>query len=146
MSCLSPRCSHCRPGGPLVRAGPHSSADKLVGLVSWGFGCADPNFPGVYTRISAYYEEFLKPNICEYSRSPPSYLNCDDSGDTGPPTAAPVAIPEGLLSIFIDPDPFSPEDLGWELSAVHGESARLPRSAPSRRRLLTTLGTHDARD
>nr|CAA45714.1 put. trypsin [Aedes aegypti]prf//2211307A early trypsin [Aedes aegypti] len=33
-------------GGPLV------SGDKLVGVVSWGKGCALPNLPGVYARVS----------------------------------------------------------------------------------------------
>ncbi|XP_013190337.1 trypsin-1 [Amyelois transitella] len=35
-------------GGPLV------AKDHLVGLVSWGEGCADSVYPGVYTRISEY--------------------------------------------------------------------------------------------
>ncbi|XP_031836778.1 trypsin-7-like [Nomia melanderi] len=33
-------------GGPMVQH------DKLIGIVSWGIGCARPSFPGVYTRIT----------------------------------------------------------------------------------------------
>lgn len=35
-------------GGPIV-----DSSKTLVGLVSWGQGCAEPNAPGVYTRVGA---------------------------------------------------------------------------------------------
>lgn len=33
-------------GGPLV----HNH--KLVGIVSWGYNCADPHYPGVYTNVA----------------------------------------------------------------------------------------------
>jgi len=32
-------------GGPLVADG------QIVGIVPWGFGCAEPNYPGVYSNI-----------------------------------------------------------------------------------------------
>nr|AAD31268.1 trypsinogen RdoT2 precursor [Rhyzopertha dominica] len=41
-------------GGPLV------ADDVLVGLVSWGYGCARPNYPGVYTRVPALVNGYLK--------------------------------------------------------------------------------------
>lgn len=40
-------------GGPLTRAAP-SGARILVGIVSTGVGCANPGYPGLYTRVSAY--------------------------------------------------------------------------------------------
>lgn len=39
-------------GGPLYMT--IGGEKKQVGLVSWGIGCARPNAPGVYTRISNY--------------------------------------------------------------------------------------------
>ena len=40
-------------GGPLILKGSRPANDKLVGIVSWGFGCADPSFPGVYASVAA---------------------------------------------------------------------------------------------
>ncbi|MHA6805270.1 S1 family peptidase [Salinifilum ghardaiensis] len=40
-------------GGPLV------AGDRLVGIVSWGNGCARPGSPGVYTRTAAYQQDVV---------------------------------------------------------------------------------------
>ena len=38
-------------GGPLLA--PRQGDFVLAGITSWGAGCADPDFPGVYTRVGA---------------------------------------------------------------------------------------------
>ena len=39
-------------GGPLIVKGSNFTCNVLVGVVSWGYGCADPNYPGVYAHVS----------------------------------------------------------------------------------------------
>ncbi len=42
-------------GGPLVGAAADGTR-KLIGIVSWGQGCAEPDFYGVYGRVSAFHD------------------------------------------------------------------------------------------
>ncbi|XP_022090500.1 trypsin alpha-3-like [Acanthaster planci] len=42
-------------GGPIVSnfdENRYVNSTTLEGIVSWGYGCADPRYPGVYTRVS----------------------------------------------------------------------------------------------
>ena len=43
-------------GGPLMVRHGDSSRYVQIGVVSWGKGCAKPDFPGVYTRVSSYID------------------------------------------------------------------------------------------
>jgi trypsin len=42
-------------GGPLV------IDNVLAGIVSWGYGCGDESYPGVYSNVSVL-SEFIKKN------------------------------------------------------------------------------------
>nr|NP_001090463.1 epidermis specific serine protease S homeolog precursor [Xenopus laevis]AAH83024.1 Prss27 protein [Xenopus laevis] len=47
-------------GGPLVFN--VNNVWLQLGIVSWGFGCAEPDRPGVYTKVQ-FYQDWLKTNV-----------------------------------------------------------------------------------
>ena len=49
LRCLNKNKSQGDSGGPLY----DDDNNALVGIVSWGFGCADPQYPGVYAQVSS---------------------------------------------------------------------------------------------
>lgn len=49
-------------GGPLNCLNPSTKNWELCGIVSWGAECADPELPGVYTRVTKYLS-WIRNNI-----------------------------------------------------------------------------------
>lgn len=58
-------------GGPLVLFDSESQSWRQAGITSWGFGCAEINSYGVYTRLS-YYTNFISEHLCSPSQLPSS--------------------------------------------------------------------------
>jgi trypsin len=101
-------------GGPLILAESNKS-DLLVGVTSWGYGCADPDFPGIYSRTS-FDPDWIDFNVCLYSNNTaPSDFLCDNSTMTHDD--------EPFLTLEIMFDEY-PEEVGWALmsSGVASES------------------------
>jgi secreted trypsin-like serine protease len=108
-------------GGPLVSFNSGEDQHELIGLVSWGDGCAEPGKYGVYTRISAYRDW-----IDEQSQSVQTYERSEVVRNTEP-------------AVLGDPDPWI---LRIEVDVTH-----LLLPSPSATRFeLNTSGTTEAAD
>ncbi len=78
-------------GGPLVVKGNDVSQDKLIGVVSWGIGCA--YLPGVYGRVSESYG-WIQDRACQLSSDPSGSTLCGTEFPTqSPTTAEPTPLP-----------------------------------------------------
>ena len=43
-------------GGPMMFPAPNGTHFYTIGVVSFGYRCADRRIPGVYTRVTAYLD------------------------------------------------------------------------------------------
>lgn len=88
-------------GGPIFIRGNNSSGDVQVGITSYGFGCANPELPGIYARTS-YVADWIVQNVCNISLYPPNYFHCPPKQVTPPGTTTNQHQEEELVSIVLD--------------------------------------------
>lgn len=119
--------------------------DVLVGLVSWGRGCA--LYPGVYSRISSGYG-WIRSEVCYRSVNPPSYMGCqpeerdpvyiDVVDDVIYPTLSPTTKETVAVTVSpVSPKPVSPKPVSATPITVTprttAPTTRLPTQFPTNR-------------
>jgi len=67
-------------GGPLIIKGDDAASDVQVGVVSWGTGCAQENFPGVYARVEAGLDFIENGMSCDFANGDDdsSFVGCNN--------------------------------------------------------------------
>ena len=75
-------------GGPLIAADPAQyNAQTLIGVVSWGFGCAGEDALGIYAEVS-HFTNWLNRKMPDLNTCPPNSNGV--STTTAEPTTTPV--------------------------------------------------------
>jgi trypsin len=62
-------------GGPII----DKTTEKQIGIVSWGYGCADPNHPGVYAKVRDQID-FINQWIASWEVDAPPPTCVDEPG------------------------------------------------------------------
>ncbi|KAL7548102.1 hypothetical protein ACHAWF_011397 [Thalassiosira exigua] len=62
-------------GGPAVSLGEDSDADEVAGIMSWGYGCVNPDYPAVFARVAEEYD-WIRGKVCAESADPPEWYGC----------------------------------------------------------------------
>lgn len=80
-------------GGPLY----DQEAKVVVGITSWGYECADAQFPGVYSRISRK-SQWINHTICTNTRDTSKTTLCGTMNDSQTPSITPSTPPSKFCS------------------------------------------------
>ncbi|WP_163780099.1 trypsin-like serine protease [Myxococcus vastator] len=88
-------------GGPLTVN--HNGTRKLAGVVSWGIGCADSRYPGMYARVS-HFESWIDSKI-NGTTPPPTgttvLSQTNLSGSSGTWKHYSINVPSGTTSLTV---------------------------------------------
>lgn len=86
-------------GGPLTVL--KGSTRVLAGVVSWGYGCADSRYPGMYARVSSF-ESWITPKISGTGTPTVTLLSKTNlSGASGSFQHFAITVPAGSTSLTV---------------------------------------------
>mmetsp|Transcript_10860 Transcript_10860/g.16413 ORF Transcript_10860/g.16413 Transcript_10860/m.16413 type:complete len:743 (-) Transcript_10860:421-2649(-) len=109
-------------GGPLY----DKENQALVGVVSWGYGCAAPSYPGVYAQVSARFA-WIKSTVCSSHSNPlPSFCSSTPTPPPGPTPTPPTPTPptgcaanELDVKVSVTSDSY-PTEISWKIENPSG--------------------------
>jgi len=97
-----------------------------VGLSSFGRGCGNVEFPGIFTRVSYYYRDWILPNICNMARNPPNECNVSTTSDSILTAANTAVTPSSTTK-----SPSNSPTIAPETPVTQQPSTQPPTSSPT---------------
>ena len=114
-------------GGPIVKR--EDNVHILTGIVSWGIGCAEPGYPGVYARVSAAYD-WIRSVVCDdWGEQSASF--CDGSPATTPTAPSSSTSPNGPTATSAPTSPNAPTAPSAPTSPNAPTAPTFPTPSPS---------------
>ena len=121
-------------GGPMVVLAADGETFLQSGVVSWGYGCADAGYPGVYARVSYFIDWICEttdgavcPNQSAFCDSDAVFVCCTDSSATNYNSNATVNdgsceyACDNTVALTLQLDCYG-EEISWEITNENGNT------------------------